>query len=60
MMNGMVGLIRSRQQVWLTPEQFKKIQDEIGIFRLDSGNNDCPQLGNDHCNDTQMQANMGH
>ncbi|MER5174712.1 MAG: multicopper oxidase domain-containing protein [Candidatus Nitrosocosmicus sp.] len=60
MMNGMVGIMRSRQQVWLTKEQFEKIQDEKGIFQLDSNDNDCPQIGNDHCEDTQMPDHMNH
>lgn len=60
MMNGMIGLVRSRQQIWLTKEQFDKIQDEIGIFQLDSDSNDCPTIDNSRCGTSPMLDRMTH
>ncbi len=41
MMNGMVGLVRSRQQVWLTPDMVAELKKTTGL-PLDDGTNNCP------------------
>jgi FtsP/CotA-like multicopper oxidase with cupredoxin domain len=38
MMNGMVGAVRSYQDVWLTPALKQKLEDEIGIIPIDPSN----------------------
>jgi hypothetical protein len=38
MMNGMVGVVRSYQDVWLTPALKQKLEDEIGIILFDPSN----------------------
>ncbi|MDH3203157.1 MAG: DUF1929 domain-containing protein [Nitrosopumilus sp.] len=43
MMNGMVGLVRSFQNVWLTPDMITKLKKTRG-FPLDDGTNNCPTL----------------
>ena len=48
MMQGLAGLVRSRQTVWLTPDQAKKIAAESGL-PLDHGGNACPPVDNHRC-----------
>jgi hypothetical protein len=43
MMGGMVGLIRSLQEVWLTKEQADKLSSERGL-PIYSGTNACPDV----------------
>jgi FtsP/CotA-like multicopper oxidase with cupredoxin domain len=48
MMNGMVGLIRAKQSLWLTEELAHKISHQIGLA-LDDGSNACPQVDPHPC-----------
>ena len=48
MMAGLAGLVRSRQTLWLTPEQAKRLNHETGL-PLDHGDNDCPKVDPEHC-----------
>ena len=48
MMQGLAGLVRSHQTVWLTPEQAKKIAAESGL-PLDHGGNACPNVDEHRC-----------
>jgi plastocyanin len=48
MMQGLAGLVRSRQTVWLTPDQAKKIAAESGL-PLDHGGNACPPVDYHRC-----------
>jgi FtsP/CotA-like multicopper oxidase with cupredoxin domain len=48
MMAGLAGLVRSRQTLWLTPEQAKRLAHETGL-PLDHGDNDCPAIDPKHC-----------
>lgn len=48
MMQGLTGLVRSRQTVWLTPTQAKKIAAESGL-PLDHGGNACPPVDQHRC-----------
>lgn len=48
MRQGLAGLVRSRQTVWLTPDQAKKIAAESGL-PLDHGGNACPSVDDDRC-----------
>ncbi|MFL6602560.1 MAG: galactose oxidase-like domain-containing protein [Steroidobacteraceae bacterium] len=48
MMQGLAGLVRARQTVWLTPEQAKKIAAESGL-PLDHGGNTCPVVDETRC-----------
>ena len=48
MMAGLAGLVRSRQTLWLTPEQAKRLAHETGL-PLDHGDNDCPAVDSKHC-----------
>lgn len=43
MMNGMVGLVRARQSVWLTDAMVEELKSEQG-FPLDTGSNGCPTV----------------
>ena len=43
MMNGMIGIVRSRQTVWLTDEMAEHLRHERGL-PLDDGTNDCPHV----------------
>lgn len=43
MMNGMVGLVRARQSVWLTEEMAHEISHRTGL-PLDDGSNACPDV----------------
>lgn len=38
MVNGMIGVVRSYQEVWLTPELKQKLEDEVGIHLFDDSN----------------------
>jgi FtsP/CotA-like multicopper oxidase with cupredoxin domain len=53
MMNGMVGLVRSQQTVWLTDEMVAELQATQGL-PLDQGTNACPPVTFDRC------AGAGH
>ena len=48
MMAGLAGLVRSRQTLWLTPEQAKRLAKQTGL-PVDHGDNDCPKVDPDHC-----------
>jgi FtsP/CotA-like multicopper oxidase with cupredoxin domain len=48
MMQGLAGLVRSRQTVWLTPDDAAKLEAETGL-PLDPGDNDCPAVDPDRC-----------
>ena len=48
MMAGLAGLVRSRQTLWLTPEQAKRLAHETGL-PLDLGDNDCSKVDPEHC-----------
>ena len=48
MMAGLTGLVRSRQDVWLTKAQAKAIAKETGLA-LDPGGNGCPVVNLDRC-----------
>ncbi len=48
MMNGMVGLVRSQQRVWLTEEMAEMIGHETGL-PLDDGTNSCPDVDPHPC-----------
>ncbi len=48
MMQGLAGLVRSTQTVWLTPDQAKRLQAESGL-PLDPGTNACPVVDDHRC-----------
>jgi plastocyanin len=48
MMNGMAGLIRAKQRVWLTPEMAKEIEEKSGL-PVDDFTNDCPKVDHHRC-----------
>jgi plastocyanin len=48
MMNGMVGLVRARQSVWLTEEMAHQISHRTGL-PLDDGSNTCPDVDPHPC-----------
>ena len=48
MMGGLVGLVRSRQTLWLTPAQAKRLQKSTGL-PLDHGDNDCSPIDMERC-----------
>jgi FtsP/CotA-like multicopper oxidase with cupredoxin domain len=47
MMEGMTGLVRSRQTVWLTPEQHERVMAETGL--PECTDNLCPSIDPDRC-----------
>ena len=48
MMNGMVGLVRARQSIWLTDDMAHKISHRTGL-PLDDGSNACPDVDAHPC-----------
>lgn len=48
LMNGMVGLVRSIQNVWLTDEMAENIANTTGL-PIDDGTNSCPAVDLDRC-----------
>jgi FtsP/CotA-like multicopper oxidase with cupredoxin domain len=48
MMQGLAGLVRSRQTVWLTPAEKALLESQTGL-PLDMGDNDCPPIQIDRC-----------
>lgn len=48
MMNGMVGLVRARQSLWLTEEMAHEISHRTGL-PLDDGSNACPDVDPHPC-----------
>jgi len=48
MMNGMVGLVRSKQSVWLTPAMAHEIGHQTGL-PIDDGSNSCPDVDPHPC-----------
>ena len=48
LMNGMVGLVRAKQNVWLTDTMADKLRAEKGLA-LDDGKNNCPDVELDRC-----------
>jgi FtsP/CotA-like multicopper oxidase with cupredoxin domain len=48
MMQGLAGLVRSHQTVYLTPAEAHQLETEIGLA-LDPGGNDCPAITPDRC-----------
>ncbi|HEX6623681.1 MAG TPA: galactose oxidase-like domain-containing protein, partial [Pyrinomonadaceae bacterium] len=48
MQQGLVGLVRSTQEVWLTPQDAALIRSRTGL-PLDAGDNDCPAVDFERC-----------
>lgn len=48
MMQGLVGLVRSRQTLWLTDAQADELRATIGL-PIDDGQNTCPAIDPDRC-----------
>jgi len=48
MMQGLAGLVRSKQTVWLTDEQVKKLKATIG-FPVETCDNSCPDVDHHRC-----------
>ena len=48
MMNGMVGLVRARQSLWLTDDMAHEISHRTGL-PLDDGTNNCPAVDEHPC-----------
>lgn len=48
MMNGMIGVVRARQEVWLTPEMKEELEKTRGL-PLDDGSNLCPEVDPNRC-----------
>jgi plastocyanin len=48
MMNGMVGLVRARQSLWLTDDMAHEISHRTGL-PLDDGGNGCPEVDPHPC-----------
>jgi plastocyanin len=48
MMNGMVGLVRARQSLWLTADMAHEISHRTGL-PLDDGTNNCPDVDDHPC-----------
>ncbi len=48
LMNGMVGLVRSKQSVWLTDEMANQISEDQGL-QIDDGSNACPDIDLERC-----------
>lgn len=48
MMNGMIGLVRARQSVWLTPAMVQDIETRTGL-PIDNFTNDCPEIDPQRC-----------
>lgn len=48
MMNGMVGLVRSKQSIWLTPDMAHEMSHRTGL-PLDDGANSCPKVDPHPC-----------
>ncbi|HKB68280.1 MAG TPA: galactose oxidase-like domain-containing protein [Pyrinomonadaceae bacterium] len=48
LLNGMAGLVRSRQSFWLTPEMADEINRRTGL-PMDDGRNTCPDVEPDPC-----------
>ena len=48
MMQGLAGLVRSSQTVWLTADQAKRLSAEIGLA-IDHGGNACPAVDDNRC-----------
>ena len=48
MMNGMIGLVRSKQSLWLTPDMAHEISHRTGL-PLDDGTNSCPKVDPHPC-----------
>lgn len=55
MMQGLAGLVRATQTIWLTDAQRQTIEDQTGI-PLDPGNNECPPVELDRCD----EMGLGH
>lgn len=48
MMQGLAGLVRSQQTVWLTPDQVKETKAQTGL-PIDDGQNMCPDVDLTRC-----------
>ena len=48
MMNGMIGLVRARQSIWLTDDMAHEISHRTGL-PLDDGTNSCPDVDPHPC-----------
>jgi len=48
MMQGLVGVVRARQTVWLTPAEKAQLEAATGL-PIDLGDNDCPPVDIDRC-----------
>ena len=47
-MQGLVGVVRSRQTVWLTPGEAAQLEAQTGL-PIDHGDNDCPAVDLTRC-----------
>ena len=52
MTQGLAGLVRSTQTVWLTPEQAARISAGSGL-PLDPGDNSCPSFDSERCKNSK-------
>ncbi len=48
MMHGMVGMVRAKQKVWLTPEMREEVESQF-LLPLDDGGNGCPEVDMQRC-----------
>ena len=53
MMSGMVGMVRAKQRVWLTPAMVEQIQGEFNLA-LDDNGNACPEVDLDRCSNKEI------
>lgn len=44
MMNGMIGLVRAKQSVWLTDAMAETMEQRTGALPIDDGSNNCPDV----------------
>ena len=47
-MNGMIGLVRAKQSLWLTPEMKKELEDTRGLI-INDFKNSCPVVDKNRC-----------
>lgn len=48
LMSGMVGIVRAKQKVWLTPEMREELGSQFNL-PIDDGGNACPDVDPDRC-----------
>lgn len=44
LMNGMIGVVRAKQSVWLTDSMAAAMEERVGALPVDDGTNDCPDV----------------